>query len=113
MKISGSIKNNIIRISLDGRLDGDSSPILDNYLRKYISEKHNRLIISMENVEFVSSMGLRIFVSVIKELRGKYRGDLRITNLQPFVRQVFYETGLDRLLKVYKNIEEAQASFLE
>jgi len=55
---------------------------------------------------YVSSMGLRSFISVAKVLRDK-GGALRICRLNGLVKQVFEITGLLDTFPVYESVEAA------
>lgn len=77
---------------LIGRLDTvasaqfarDMQPLLDN------ADKH--IVLDCAGLEFISSSGLRLFLSLRKETMGK-GGDVTIRNVSPEVRQVFTITG--------------------
>lgn len=77
---------------LTGRLDTaasaqfarDMQPLMDN------ADKH--VILDCGELAFVSSSGLRLFLSLRKETIAK-GGDVTIRNITPEVKQVFTITG--------------------
>lgn len=77
---------------LIGRLDTaasaqfarDMQPLMDN------ADKH--VILDCEELAFISSSGLRLFLSLRKETIAK-GGDVTIKNVSPEVKQVFTITG--------------------
>ncbi|MBQ9362366.1 MAG: STAS domain-containing protein [Bacteroidaceae bacterium] len=83
---------------LDGRLDTaaavqfaqDMQPLFDN------ADKH--IVLDCEKMEFISSSGLRLFLSLRKATLEK-GGDVTITNISPTVKQVFTITGFFSLFK--------------
>lgn len=84
--------NDSIQGKLIGRLDTaasaqfarDMQPLMDN------ADKH--VILDCEGLEFISSSGLRLFLSLRKETIAK-GGDVTIRNVSPEVKQVFTITG--------------------
>ncbi len=78
--------------TLVGRLDTaasaqftrDMQPLMDN------ADKH--IILDCEGLEFISSSGLRIFLSLRKESIAK-GGDITIRKISAEVKQVFTITG--------------------
>ena len=57
------------------------------------------MVIDLGELSYVSSMGLRSFLSIAKALQDK-GGALRICRLTGLVKQVFEITGLNRVLPV-------------
>jgi anti-anti-sigma factor len=63
-------------------------------------------VVDLGDLSYVSSMGLRSFVSIGKTLQGK-GGALRLCRLNGLVKQVFEITGLIRSFPVYESVEAA------
>ena len=92
MTIQITKNNDTITGALIGRLDTaasaqfarDMMPLLDN------ADKH--IVLDCKDLEFVSSSGLRLFISLRKETIAK-GGDVTITNVTPDVKKVFTITG--------------------
>ena len=92
MKLEITQNENSITGILEGRLDTASSqqfatdmmPLLDN------ADKH--IILDCEKLEFISSSGLRLFLSLRKATISK-GGDVTITGVTPEIKQVFTITG--------------------
>lgn len=92
MKLEIIQNENCITGILEGRLDtaasqqfaADMMPLLDN------ADKH--IILNCEKLEFISSSGLRLFLSLRKATISK-GGDVTITGVSPEIKQVFTITG--------------------
>lgn len=94
------IQNNGEQIKgiLAGRLDtaasmqfsADMEPLLEN------ADKH--ILLDCEKLEFISSSGLRLFLSLRKATIAK-GGDITITGVSPEIKQVFTITGFYSLFK--------------
>lgn len=92
MKLEIIQNENSITGILEGRLDtaasqqfaADMMPLLDN------ADKH--IILNCEKLEFISSSGLRLLLSLRKATISK-GGDVTITGVSPEIKQVFTITG--------------------
>lgn len=71
MDIKVKKENGNTEISLNTRLDSSTAPQFDEVLQKEIQDVQNSLYINLKNVDFVSSIGLRVLVSAYKALNGK------------------------------------------
>jgi len=71
-----------------GSLDTNTCHTLENRL-KMIFEGHTKLIIfDMENLEYISSMGVRVILQAQKEMK-KREGVFKMMNLKTQVQKVF------------------------
>jgi len=91
---------------LSGRMDAENAPQFEQACNTCIAEGQTTLVVDSGELAYVSSMGLRSFISVAKTLQSK-GGALRICRLQGLVKQVFEITGLSRSLPVYESLESA------
>ncbi len=97
---------------VSGRMDAMNAPQFEKECNARIAEGTKTLVIDAGGLEYVSSMGLRCFVSVAKALKGK-GGDLRICKLHGLVDQVFEITGLKRSLSIFSSLESATSGAKE
>jgi anti-sigma B factor antagonist len=91
---------------VSGRMDADNAPQFEQECRACIAEGFTGLVVDLAELKYVSSMGLRCFVSVGKTLRDK-GGALRICRLTGLVKQVFEITGLSGSFPIYESVEAA------
>jgi len=98
-------------ISLAGRLDADTAPQLDAVLDRAMDRGHFRIVLDISQVPFISSRGLKSFVRARKLTRRFNRGDFRLVNPQPKIREVLEFTGLLPLFAIYDDPVEAVGSF--
>jgi anti-anti-sigma factor len=71
-----------------------------------ITDGHMGIVVDLGELKYISSMGLRSFVSVPKSLRDK-GGTLRLCRLNGLVKQVFEITGPSQSFPVYESVESA------
>jgi anti-anti-sigma factor len=91
---------------VSGRMDAENAPQFEQQCRACIAEGLTGLVVDLGELKYVSSMGLRSFVSVGKTLQDK-GGALRICRLNGLVKQVFEITGLLGTFPVYESVEAA------
>ncbi len=112
MKVTEIVKdNNIYQLNLEGRFDANTCGNIESFIRKKIEDGVYMFVLNMENVSFVASAGLRVVLVIARELRVKYKGDLRLASLQVNVNKVFEISGLDNVLRIFDDVETAVQSF--
>lgn len=94
---------------LEGNLDTNTSPEVQESINQEISQGATKILVNLENVDFVSSAGLRVLLATAKRLGG-VGGALRISNLNETVTEVFEISGFSTILDVCANEEEALQS---
>lgn len=91
---------------VSGRMDAENAPQFEEKCRDCIGEGYTSLVADLGGLAYVSSMGLRSFLSIAKTLQSQ-GGALRLCCLNGLVRQVFEITGLMQVLSVYESVESA------
>ncbi len=105
MEIKKTHYQNIPVLSLSGRLDNKGASVLENTYSG-ITESSPTLILNLKNVDYLSSIGIRILLKIEKEFRQKQK-QLLFCNLSPNVIQVLNIAGLINILNVFENEENA------
>ena len=107
MKLTHSEKNGYTVIAFDGSLDTVSSPAAEKEINALIDNGTLKFVFNFEKTKYMSSSGLRILLATAKKLKGK--GELKISNLNEVIEEVFDVSGFSSILNVYKTEEEALA----
>jgi anti-anti-sigma factor len=110
VKISIAESEGISILSFTGNLDTSSSPDAENTINGLIDDGGKKLLIDFENLDYISSAGLRILLATSKRL-GREGGTLRICGLNATVREVFDISGFATILNVFSNQAEALQDF--
>lgn len=90
-------EKSISHIILDGRIDSTNASLAEKQIFEGINAGAEKIIIDAENLEFISSAGLR----VILKLRKAYK-DIEIVGVSPDVYDVFEMTGFTEMINVQK-----------
>ncbi len=98
MEIAGSKENDTLTVKLSGRLDTNTSPELEGYLRQNI-EGEKKLIIDLSDAQYVSSAGLRVFLYAHKQMQ-KQAGEVVLKSPNVYVADVLDATGFTDIMTI-------------
>ncbi len=98
-------------VTVYGRIDTATAPRLEATLRGLIAEERFKFVIDLTACDYVSSAGIKVFLSIQKEIKRWNRGELRISGLQPRVKETLEMVGLLPLFRTYDTPLEAVGSF--
>jgi len=93
-------------ISLQGRLEKESSRQLAEAFEQQSKRGVNSLFVDLHRVNFIDSAGIAVLVTGMKQLRAK-GGDLGIIGLQPGPRSIFELMALDKVFAIFETEAEA------
>ncbi|MBN1998269.1 STAS domain-containing protein [candidate division KSB1 bacterium] len=106
MKITRENKKDITILELDGRLDADTSVLLDEELANLLENGTSKIIIDLKGVNYVSSAGLRIFFSYLKKTE-ELNGKICYSSLNDWVENLFDTVGFLSVFNIFKTKDEA------
>ena len=95
MKIEFNKNEEVLNISLEGRLDTNTAPELEKFIGENYDSKAD-VVINCEKLAYISSAGLRVLLSAQKKTKGK----LKLTNVCEIVMEVFERTGFADILVI-------------
>jgi anti-sigma B factor antagonist len=111
MKVTAKQLKRVNVVTVSGRVDSSTAPELDEVLSSILAEGQFRICMNLEDLEYLSSAGIKVIISTLKTCRRWNRGDLRLANMPPRIAEVFDLAGLTPLFKIYSNLAEAVGSF--
>ena len=83
-------------IAIEGRLDTNTSPQLEEFSGGLYERNVSDIVVDMSACDFVSSAGLRVIVAMQK--RAVAGGSLVFRGVVPEVMEVFQMTGFEKIL---------------
>ena len=102
MNYSYKLNNDILVVSLEGRLDTEASAKFETELAEISKENpHGSLVIDASNLEYIASSGLRIILKLVKTEK-----DFKLENVCPAVYEVFEVTGFAKIIKMTKALRK-------
>jgi anti-anti-sigma factor len=96
-------------ISPAGRLDSNTSPLLEKVLAAQLDKGHIWLFVDMVDVEYIASSGLKVLVSAWRRAHDR-GGDVILSGLQPRIIEIFEMVGFDMLFQIFPDLNAAQAA---
>ena len=99
MKTTFEEKENAYVLHFDGRLDTSASTDTERQMQVLYDAFNNEskaIILDCQNLEYISSSGLRLFLGLLKVAKPK-GVDITITDLSKDIKLVFDETGFTNL----------------
>ncbi|MDP3445910.1 MAG: STAS domain-containing protein [Ignavibacteria bacterium] len=80
------------------------------YIGELIAKGSNKIVIDLSTCEYVDSTFLGAMVALLKKVNS-INGDLRLVYNKEMPSLVFVLTRMDKVFKVFPNLEEAMESF--
>jgi anti-sigma B factor antagonist len=101
---------NALVVGMEGRLDTQSAGSAHDEMLQLVQANHKYIVVNLENLDFVSSAGLRVFLRASK-LLSTAGGELRLCCANERVANVIRTAGFDSLLHLYASEEKATQGF--
>jgi anti-sigma B factor antagonist len=86
--------------------------MFDNYeavfdkIRQAVNDDDNMILLDMARVRFMDSISLGMLVPLQLYAR-RMQGAMAVMNLQPAIADMFKVLSLDKIIRVYDNVDEA------
>jgi anti-sigma B factor antagonist len=110
MDITVSERGDVSVLVLGGKLDLANAGELKGSVKSLLDQNKNMMHFNMLGVDFINSSGLGALVSMMKEVRV-HKGRLTLSDLAPYVKEIFEITQLTSVFEIYSNEEEAINSY--
>ena len=110
MDITEETQDGIKIFRLKGRLDSNTSPELEDNLFQAISDGSKNIIVDFENIDYMSSAGLRVVFKSSKTL-AREDGRLILCSVHKYIREIFKITGIDKFVLIVDTMEQALRAF--
>jgi len=103
--------SNVLLIEMSGRFDSPSAGEAEDRLLNVVDGNDRPVLLKLERLEYVTSVGLRVIVRLAKLLQES-GGELMICNARGLVKEAFEIFGLHNLTKIYDTEKEALAAII-
>jgi len=103
-------KGDVGVLSLSGNLDISKQTRFKEEIVKSLGTEVSRVVLNFKGVSFIDSACLGVLVSLLRRLKTQ-GGDVRICSPQEEVRSIFQITRMDRLFKMFDQVDEAVKSY--
>lgn len=110
MQVSVARDGAISIITLAGSLDASTADAVAGRIAQQVREGNTRLVADLSELDYLSSAGLRVLLSALKDTRAQ-GGDLRLAAVQADVCEVLEMTGFTNFVQLYPTVSAAVGSF--
>lgn len=111
MKYDISKRMNCVVMQLEGRvIGGPQADAFREKLHELIEQGHVQVIVSLENVKFINSLGLGMLVGSLTTMRNA-GGDLVICGAEHMIENLLTVTRLLTVFRHYQTLDEALESY--
>lgn len=113
MLVDFATKKEVLIIKLSGELDHHSAEEVRNHIDDKIErEKSIKVIMDFENVTFMDSSGIGVVIGRYKKILSQ-GGEIVITSATDNIKRVFELSGIFKIIKYYKNLQDAYNAVTE
>lgn len=99
-------------IDVKGYLDAHTAPQLENAFNQLIDGSKYKVVVNFNDLSYISSAGLGVFMAYVETMRDN-SGDIKFSNMQDSVYNIFDLLGFPMLYEFYKDEKEAVTKFDE
>jgi anti-anti-sigma factor len=110
MQIAPRHQGDVLVLDMIGRLDASTAGNAHDALVGFASSKPKKVILNLEKLDFVTSAGLRVILTLAKLLQSS-SGELKICRPNRNVREVLEMSGFSSLIKMFDDENAAIASW--
>lgn len=97
LNITKEQKEDVLQVVLEGRLDTTTAPELEKTLKESL-DGVKELVLDFEDLEYISSAGLRVLLSAQKIMNKQ--GSMKLIHVREEVKEIFEVTGFLDFLTV-------------
>ncbi len=98
-----------ILIRVEGRMDATNTPKLEAKMQELLSAGKTHILLDFAKVDYLSSAGMRLLLSITKKLTDT--GALHLCSINEEVMEIIKMAGFERILCIYRTEQEALDAF--
>jgi anti-sigma B factor antagonist len=110
MDIISEREDGVLTVIPHGRFDGEGAGVFGEYIRSVLEDDDCNIAVGMAGVPYISSGGIRIILSVKKQMK-KRGGDLVLYSVSEFPVKVLETSGLDGVFRIFDDRNSALKYF--
>src|SRR5438132_14230543 len=96
-------------LAIEGDIDLHISPAITESLNAMIKKKPERIVIDLSRATYIDSAGVAALILAMQEVEA-YGGKFFLSGLQETLRSIFETSRLDRIFRVFPDVDAALAA---
>jgi anti-sigma B factor antagonist len=101
-------RENINHVVLDGRMDVAGTQEVEAAFNAVVAGSPN-VVVDLGKVSYICSLGMRMLVAGAKS-QSRIGGKMVLANPDELTRKILKTTGIDHLIPIFNDLDEALAS---
>jgi len=110
MHIKEEINHEIQIYKIDGVLDSNTATTFKKNIAEAMRFGKRRMIFDFQNLEYLSSAGLRVIIQIHKDLKH-LKGKVVLCCMADYIKEIFEISGLDSFLPITIGQDDALRLF--
>jgi anti-anti-sigma factor len=102
--IDKDLENDFLLVKLEGDVNIHYRVEMENFFNQKLRANYKDVIIDMEKVEYIDSIGLAVLINVYKKVVSQ-RKNFYFVGISEKVRKVFEMSGLNKILDMYPDLD--------
>src|SRR5580765_1398338 len=94
---------------LEGDIDLHVSPVVTEALNAMIKKRPERIVIDLSRVTYIDSAGIAVLILAMQEVEA-YGGKFFLSGLQETLRSIFETSRLERVFRIFPDVDAALAA---
>ena len=97
MEVNKKLNGTVLEVGIKGRIDTTTAPALESELKESCPDAES-VVLDFADVDYISSAGLRVLLSVQKQMSK--RGGMKLVNVSDDIMEIFEVTGFSDILTI-------------
>ncbi len=110
MKIERMENGRVTIVRLSGDIDEEGMNDVRLALMHCIQDHRCHVVVNLDEVQFVSYMGVGVLVERLRQLRA-YGGDMKLTGVNLYTERLFRTVGVTNIFEIFTTEAQAVQSF--
>jgi serine/threonine-protein kinase RsbW len=102
---SKSIEQGVL-VTIDGRIDTTNYNVFENAMNQLFEENVNAIFLDCSGLSYISSSGLRVFLTVQKKMMST-GGKFLLFAMQPTIKEIFDISGFSSIFSIFDTEDAA------
>jgi anti-anti-sigma factor len=104
MEIKSNVQGNEVLLKASGRVDTTNYNDFEKSVNELLADNIKQLIIDCSEINYISSSGLRVFLTIQKTMMSR-GGKFSLFAMQQGIKEIFDISGFSSIFSIYPDIE--------
>ena len=104
MEIKSTVQGDEIILKASGRVDTTNYNDFEKSVNELLKENVKHLILDCSEINYISSSGLRVFLTIQKTMMSR-GGKFSLFSMQQGIKEIFDISGFSSLFSIYPDLE--------